>query len=136
MLTILTSLLLLILCHLQRFFRENLRLDAENHDAVANDEVSSTAPRASEVASEGSSKATSPNNSEHIPNVLDNNYVSSQRESSFAQDNITKSGRIRLKPKRLITETFLGLLSMQQGSSVNKSSKNLHKMSTFKAQSE
>ena len=89
-----------------------LRIDAENHYTVANDEVASTVPRASAGASEGSSEVTSLNNIEHVPNVLDNNDVKSQCDGSFDQNFITVHVRISVKPKSLTTSAFLGSLAM------------------------
>ena len=72
-----------------------------------------------------------------VPINLIDHSEKDKRGSSITQKYArSRSGRILMKPKKLIATAMLGFLSLQIGNIINHTTENIHSISIFKAQLE
>ena len=98
-----------------------------------NDDAVSTAPRISEENSQSNVSERATINAEEISNASEGANIDIEGEGSIAQNIVTKSGRMGVKPTRYLQLAMLGLLTYQTKYPINTSA-DLHSVSIFRAQ--
>ena len=98
-----------------------------------NDDAVSTAPQISEGDSQSNVSEGATINAEEISNASEGANIDIEGEGSIAQNIVTKSGRMGVKPTRYLQLAMLGLLSCETKYPINTSA-DLHSVSIFRAQ--